>query len=99
MTQETLDRPAALARLIAHDVESIRLDADDEWLQLILRKGFIGFENMPETQLLRELHLRGLQPPAVDLDEDLALDDESSADWDPPLDLLGRVGGPAPDAA
>lgn len=98
MTKTTLDRQAALEQLIAQALDTIRADADDGWLRLILRRGFAGFENMTETQLARELQLRGLQPPIETGDDAVTLEDDFSDDWDLSHDLPGLPTGMAPDA-
>lgn len=57
-------KQAILDQLVSHAEQSIREDVPgSDWLAHILRKGFVGFENMQEPQLRRELELRGLSAP------------------------------------
>jgi hypothetical protein len=65
-----LDRPAALEQLTMHALRALRDDEHAQWLRLILLRGFIGFENMPDGQLRHELELRGLLPQELLHDPD-----------------------------
>lgn len=85
--QDTIDRRAALDQLIAHAIEAIREDGGADWLRLMLRRGFVGFENMPENQLRKELELRGLRAPA--LAEEAVFDSDADDDWEMQRELGG----------
>jgi hypothetical protein len=78
MPRNNLDRAAAVSRLLTHALQSIRHADESDWLRLILRRGFIGFEKMTDAQLLRELELRELVPPPPEFESDF--DEEEAED-------------------
>jgi hypothetical protein len=95
MPSQTLDRAAAVSRLLAHLLGAAERPAESEWLKLVLRRGFVGFDNMTDAQLRRELELRELSVPALALDE--ALDDEDDEPWADAALVIGRRPGRAAD--
>jgi hypothetical protein len=82
MLRNNLDRAAAVSQLLTHALQSIGAPGESDWLRLILRRGFVGFERMTDAQLLRELELRELLPPPLevegDADEDMIAEDRWS---------------------
>lgn len=90
--QETLNRGIVLEQLVAHALEAIREDDNDEWLRLILRRGFVGFENMSEPQLRKELEMRGLRPHKL-AEEDAAFEEDADGDAEDGWELRRELGG------
>jgi hypothetical protein len=95
--QRSRSRQTVLEQLIEHALAAIRDDDEAQWLQLILRRGFVGFENMPESQLHKELELRGLTGRASPDEEPEP--DEIEDDWDVRREVGGLWPGGTPEPA
>jgi hypothetical protein len=59
MPQREITREEKLERLVDHLMDEIRQDSTDTVLRSIVRRGFMGFQNMSEARLDSELRLRG----------------------------------------
>jgi hypothetical protein len=95
MSSQTLDRSAAVSRLLTRLLGAAEQPAEIEWLRLVLRRGFVGFDNMTDAQLRRELELRELSVPALALGE--AFDDEDDERWADAAIAIGPNRGLAAD--
>ena len=80
MPQHETTREDKLERLVDHLIDEIRQDSTDTVLRSIVRRGFMGFQNMSDARLDSELRLRGLtsglpeQQEPDDVAEDMAQD-------------------------
>jgi hypothetical protein len=95
MPSQPLDRTAAVSRLLAQLLGAAERPAESEWLRLVLRRGFIGFDNMTDAQLRRELELRELSVPALAEDEAFAEEDDER--WGDAVVAIERDRGRRPD--
>jgi hypothetical protein len=66
MERSRFGREAAINQLIEHTLESIHQDPDGQILRAMVRRGFLGFEELTDSRLEAELRSRGLSG-AVDL--------------------------------
>jgi hypothetical protein len=95
MLRNNIDRAAAVSQLLAHALQSIGNPGESDWLRLILRRGFVGFEKMTDAQLLRELELRELLPPPLEAESDF--EEEAAEDRWSQAALPGARGGGLPE--
>jgi hypothetical protein len=70
MKDPPIGRTSMVERLVTHTAAAVSSDPDGEWLRFILKRGFIGYEHMSETQLRNELERCGLIEMAFDDGED-----------------------------
>jgi hypothetical protein len=83
-----MNRELIIQKLIESKVDYITRHGCGIWLHDILERGFIGFGNMPDEQLLREMRQRGIRcemenkPWPVDEDDDDCEADDDEEDGD-----------------
>ncbi len=88
----TMNRDLIIQSLIESQVDYINRHGCGLWLHNVLERGFIGFGNMSDAQLLLELRQRGLKdefdekPWPVDEEDD----DESEPDDEDIRQMLGE---------
>ena len=70
----SMTRKEMIRRLVALSVDTALAESQRYWLSEVFEKGFVGYGNFSDGQLLREMQLRGLAA-AEDLPEDDAEDD------------------------
>jgi hypothetical protein len=81
MQRTKMTRKEMIRKLVALSVDTALAESQRYWLSELFEKGFIGYCNFSDGQLLREMQLRGLAPAdAAAEDDDLDLDDELSFD-------------------
>jgi hypothetical protein len=77
-----VNRETIIQKLIEHQVDYITRHGCGLWLHDVLERGFTGFANMSNAQLLVEMRRRGItddfddKPLPPDDDEDLSAQDE-----------------------
>src|SRR5690242_3709342 len=87
MRRVTMTRKEMIRKLVALSVDTALAESQRYWLSEVFEKGFVGYGNFSDGQLLREMQLRGLAAPTdVAEDEELELD----LDDEPSIDLLDR---------
>ncbi len=84
MRRAPMTRKEMIRKLVALSVETALAETHRYWLSEVFEKGFVGYGNFSDGQLLREMQLRGLAAPS-DVAEDDDLDDG------PSLDTLDRT--------
>jgi hypothetical protein len=84
MRRAPMTRKEMIRKLVALSVETALAESHRYWLSEVFEKGFVGYGNFSDGQLLREMQLRGLAAPS-DVPEDDDLDDG------PSLDALDRT--------
>lgn len=76
-----MNREMIIQKLIENQVDHITRHGCGLWLHNVLERGFKGFDNMTDAQLLREMRQRGIgderDPRPWPVDEE---DDEPDAD-------------------
>jgi hypothetical protein len=83
-----MNREAIIQKLIESQVDYITRHGCGIWLHDILERGFVGFGNMSDEQLLQEMRERGIKceienkPWPVDEDDDDPEPDEDEEDDD-----------------
>jgi hypothetical protein len=83
-----MNRELIIQKLIESRVDYITRHGCGIWLHEILERGFIGFANMPDAQLAREMRQRGIKceienkPWPVDEDDDDPESEEDEEDDD-----------------
>jgi hypothetical protein len=83
MRRPVMTRKEMIRKLVALSVDTALAESHRYWLSEVFEKGFVGYGNFSDGQLLREMQLRGLAGPA-----DVADDDD--LDDGPGLDVLDR---------
>jgi hypothetical protein len=83
MRRAPMTRKEMIRKLVALSVETALAESHRYWLSEVFEKGFVGYGNFSDGQLLREMQLRGLAAP-----NDVADDDD--LDDGPALDALDR---------
>ena len=84
MRRITMSRKEMIRKLVALSVETALAESHRYWLSEVFEKGFVGYGNFSDGQLLREMQLRGLAGP-----NDVS--DEDDLDDGPSLDALDRA--------
>ncbi|HEY6864706.1 MAG TPA: hypothetical protein VI319_12490, partial [Burkholderiales bacterium] len=84
MRRITMSRKEMIRKLVALSVETALAESHRYWLSEVFEKGFVGYGNFSDGQLLREMQLRGLAGPN-DVSE------EDDVDDGPSLDALDRT--------
>jgi hypothetical protein len=79
MRRAPMTRKEMIRRLVALSVETALAESHRYWLSEVFEKGFVGYGNFSDGQLLREMQLRGLAAPS-DIAEDDDLEDGLSLD-------------------
>jgi hypothetical protein len=79
MRRAHMTRKDMIRKLVALSVETALAESHRYWLSEVFEKGFVGYGNFSDGQLLREMQLRGLAAPndvaeEDDLDDGLSLD-------------------------
>lgn len=90
------ERDLLVQSLVVDSIEKLRADRLSLWLHTILECGFVGFANMGETELRREVARRGLRlEERFDEQPHEEFDDDPEDEDDDLLDLLPlqRQGG------
>ena len=85
MRRPTMTRKEMIRKLVALSVDTALAESHRYWLSEVFEKGFVGYGNFSDGQLLREMQLRGLAAPT-----DVAEDDELELDDEPSVDILDR---------
>lgn len=76
-------RSSMIRSLVEHSVNAAVLESPAHWLEEVFEKGFVGYNKLSASQLLMEMHLRGL------IQSEDPFDDESrDADEDAVTDLI-----------
>ena len=84
MRRPPMTRKEMIRKLVALSVDTALAESQRYWLSEVFEKGFVGYGNFSDGQLLREMQLRGLAAP-TDVSEDDDLDDG------PAFDALDRA--------
>src|SRR4051812_23650748 len=84
MRHAPMTRKEMIRKLVALSVDTALAESHRYWLSEVFEKGFVGYGNFSDGQLLREMQLRGLAAPT-----DVAEDDDDMDDG-PSLDVLDR---------
>jgi hypothetical protein len=84
MRRPPMTRKDMIRKLVALSVDTALAESHRYWLSEVFEKGFVGYGNFSDGQLLREMQLRGLAAPTDVPDDDDDLDDA------PALDALER---------
>lgn len=79
MRRITMSRKEMIRKLVALSVETALAESHRYWLSEVFEKGFVGYGNFSDGQLLREMQLRGLAGPN-DVSEEDDVDDGPSFD-------------------
>jgi hypothetical protein len=79
MRHAPMTRKEMIRKLVALSVDTALAESHRYWLSEVFEKGFVGYGNFSDGQLLREMQLRGLAAP-TDVHEDDELDDGPSID-------------------
>ena len=79
MRRPPMTRKEMIRKLVALSVDTALAESHRYWLSEVFEKGFVGYGNFSDGQLLREMQLRGLAAP-TDVAEDDELDDEPALD-------------------
>ena len=85
MRRPPMTRKDMIRKLVALSVDTALAESHRYWLSEVFEKGFVGYGNFSDGQLLREMQLRGLAAPT-----DVAEDDELDELEEPSLDVLDR---------
>jgi hypothetical protein len=85
MRRPPMTRKDMIRKLVALSVDTALAESHRYWLSEVFEKGFVGYGNFSDGQLLREMQLRGLAAPT-----DVAEDDELDELDEPALDALDR---------
>jgi hypothetical protein len=80
-----MTRKEMIRKLVALSVDTALAESQRYWLSEVFEKGFVGYGNFSDGQLLREMQLRGLAAPTDVPEDDDDLDDG------PTLDALDRA--------
>src|SRR3954471_22032990 len=86
MRRPPMTRKDMIRKLVALSVDTALAESHRYWLSEVFEKGFVGYGNFSDGQLLREMQLRGLAAPP-----DVAEDDELDELDEPALDALDRA--------
>ena len=79
MRRPAMTRKEMIRKLVALSVDTALAESQRYWLSEVFEKGFVGYGNFSDGQLLREMQLRGLAAP-TDVADDDELDDEPAFD-------------------
>jgi hypothetical protein len=79
MRGPTMARKEMIRKLVSLSVDTALAESHRYWLSEVFEKGFVGYGNFSDGQLLREMQLRGLAAPDEVPDDDLD-DDEPALD-------------------
>jgi hypothetical protein len=63
MQRMTMTRKEMIRKLVALSVDTALAESQGYWLSEVFEKGFVGYGNFSDGQLLREMQLRGLAAP------------------------------------
>jgi hypothetical protein len=85
MRSVPMTRKEMIRKLVALSVDTALAESQRYWLSEVFEKGFVGYGNFSDGQLLREMQLRGLAAPTDVPEDDDDLDDS------PALDALDRT--------
>jgi hypothetical protein len=86
-----MNRELIIQKLIESKVDYITRHGCGIWLHDILERGFVGFANMPDEQLLREMRQRGIK---CEMDNTpWPLDEDDDEDPEPEDDDVRRLIG------
>ena len=86
MRHAPMTRKEMIRKLVALSVDTALAESHRYWLSEVFEKGFVGYGNFSDGQLLREMQLRGLAAPT-----DVAEDEELEELDEPALDALDRA--------
>jgi hypothetical protein len=84
MRGPAMTRKEMIRKLVSLSVDTALAESHRYWLSEVFEKGFVGYGNFSDGQLLREMQLRGLAAPE-DVPDDDDLDDD-----EPALDAFDR---------
>lgn len=79
MRRPPMTRKEMIRKLVALSVDTALAESQRYWLSEVFEKGFVGYGNFSDGQLLREMQLRGLAAP-TDVADDDDLDDGPAFD-------------------
>jgi hypothetical protein len=79
MRHPVMTRKEMIRKLVSLSVDTALAESHRYWLSELFEKGFVGYGNFSDGQLLREMQLRGLAAPE-DVHEDDPGDDEPMPD-------------------
>jgi hypothetical protein len=79
----TMTRKDMIRKLVALSVDTALAESQRYWLSEVFEKGFVGYGNFSDGQLLREMQLRGLAAP-----DEVPDDDIDDMEGDPSFDAL-----------
>jgi hypothetical protein len=80
MRNPTMTRKEMIRKLVALSVDTALAESHRYWLSEVFEKGFVGYGNFSDGQLLREMQLRGLIAPTDLAEDDDDLDDVATLD-------------------
>jgi hypothetical protein len=80
MRSPAMTRKEMIRKLVALSVDTALAESHRYWLSEVFEKGFVGYGNFSDGQLLREMQLRGLIAPTDLAEDDDELDDAAALD-------------------
>lgn len=80
MTRTSITRVKMVEALVAHSINTAASKSQQDWLNDVFEKGFVGYGKLSERQLLLEMQLHGLMPIEGVFEDDADADEDALHD-------------------